>query len=166
LIAGSASYSITESYDRKYGHLVEVLSNGGPVHSYDRNFRFGPVKAELMLTGLPALERFAFSTDEERLLFEPEVFKDSRLRLGVRTHVTLERETSVTMQPGFVRSTGEYVERPWLNFQSLQGPFHIGLGAVKCKAIWAVRESLKEWLERVRSGKPKIIARLADLRDH
>jgi len=36
--------------------VVEVLKNGGPIHVYDRNFRFGTRKAQMIIACVEVLD--------------------------------------------------------------------------------------------------------------
>jgi hypothetical protein len=134
------NFSLKYDFDPAYGTTVEVLKNGGPIHSHDEHFRFGRRKAEMLVACLPVLQEFRLSSDTERLQFKQRVIEDRARGLIVRI--------SVEMYPEFVRSTGQTVERPWLRLQALSPDnHHIGLGAMKCRAICAVQESLKVWLQ-------------------
>ena len=48
--------------------VVEVLKNGGPVHSFDSNFRFGVRKAQMLLACVHILREFCplFPASESR----------------------------------------------------------------------------------------------------
>ena len=121
--------------------IVEVLKNGGPVHSFDRNFRFGVRKAQMILACVGVLHQFWQSTDEQRLAFEPQVIEDQRHRLRVRIHVE--------MHPDFELSSGQIVDRPWLRLRALPPDNeHIGVGAIKCRALCELRDDLAQWLRR------------------
>jgi hypothetical protein len=53
----------------------------------------------------------------------------------------------VEKHPDFERSDGELVERSWLRLQALPPDNeHIGLGAMKCRAIAELEEELKRWV--------------------
>lgn len=119
--------------------VVEVLKNGGPVHVYDSSFRFGIRKALMIVACLDVLREFWHSTEEERLAFKPRLIEDKRHGLRVQTYVE--------MHPDFDLSTGATVECPWLRLNALPpDKEHIGLGKMKCRAICAVNEDLKQWL--------------------
>jgi hypothetical protein len=132
-------FSLKYDFDPAYGPTVEVLKDGGPIHLHDEHFRFGRRKAEMIVACLPVLREFRFSTDIERLQFKQRVIEDRARGLIVRIYVE--------MYPEFVRSTGQTVERPYLRLQALPPDnHHIGLGALKCRAVCAVQESLNAWL--------------------
>jgi len=134
------NFSLKYGFDPGYGPTVEVLKDGGAIHLYDEHFRFGRRKAEMLVACLPVLQEFRVSSDTERLQFKERVVEDRARGLVVRI--------SVEMYPEFVRSTGQTVERPWLRLQARPPDnHHIGLGAMKCRAICAVQESLKVWLQ-------------------
>jgi len=53
----------------------------------------------------------------------------------------------IEKHPAFERSDGEVVERSWLRLQALPpDDGHIGLGAMKCRAISELEEELKLWV--------------------
>ena len=96
-------------FSLKEGHLngypvVKVLKNGGPVHIFDSNFRFGVRKAQMLLACVQVLREFWHSSEDERLAFKPQVIEDQRRRLRVRIHVE--------MHPDFEHSSGQTIERP------------------------------------------------------
>jgi hypothetical protein len=134
------TFSIREDFDEVHGYpVVEILKNGGPIHPYDSHFRFGRRKAEMLLACLPALKEFGWCTDAERLRFQPRIFEDGELGITVKVFVE--------MQPDFEWSTGEYVDRPWLRLQAMPpDQTHLGLGVMKCRALWSVQEDLGDWL--------------------
>ena len=120
--------------------VVEVLKNGGPIHSYDSNFRFGVRKAQVIVACIEILKEFWQSGDDGRIAFRPRIVQD--LRHGLRV------QTFVEMHPDFEVSTGNIVDRPWLRLQALPpDKEHIGLGALKCRALHSVKEELVHWLE-------------------
>ena len=121
--------------------VVEVLKDGGPVHSFDSNFRFGIRKAQMLLACVNVLRGFWHASDEEKLAFVPQVVDDQRHRIRVRIHIELH--------PGFEYSTGQTIDRPWLRLQALPPDSeHIGLGTIKCRAICEVKNDLEQWLRR------------------
>jgi hypothetical protein len=133
-------FSIREHY--LYGFpVVEILKNGGPVHNFDSNFRFGVRKAQMLLACTHVLREFWRSSDEEKLTFGSQVVEDQRRRISVRIQIE--------MHPDFNYSTGQTVERPWLRLQSLPPDTeHIGLGSIKCRAICEVKIDLEQWLRK------------------
>lgn len=135
-------FSIKEDFDEVHGYpVVEILKNGGPIHQYDSHFRFGRRKAEMLIACLPALREFGWSTDEARLQFQPQIFRDRALGISVSVFVE--------MHPDFERSTGEFVDRPWLRLQAMPpDDCHLGLGVMKCRAVWSVQDDLRDWLRR------------------
>ena len=127
--------------DEFHGYpIVEVLRDGGPIHDWDRHFRFGLEKAEILLAALPVLKQFALASDEERYNFAPQVVRSHEMRISLNIFVE--------MRPDFVWSTGELIERPYLQLVPLpvgkRG--RIGLGALKCEAICGVQEDLRTWV--------------------
>jgi hypothetical protein len=133
-------FSIKENFDEDHGYpVVEVLKNGGPIHRFDEHFRFGRRKAEMLLACLPALKEFGWASDEKRLCFPSRIVEDTTRRIRVRVYVEMHRE--------FVRSTGETIEQPWVHLQAMLPDLeHLGLGVMKCRAIWSVQDDLRIWL--------------------
>jgi hypothetical protein len=49
----------------------------------------------------------------------------------------------VEMHPFFEHSTGTRIERPWLQLQAMPPDVdHLGLGVLKCRAVWSVQNEL------------------------
>lgn len=135
-------FSITEDEVNGYP-VVEILKNGGPIHAYDSRFVFGVRKAALLLASLPALKKFGWGSDEERFNFQTQTFNDREL--GISAKVLVE------MKPEFERSTGELIEQPWLSLVALpSAETHLGLGIMKCRAVWSVQDELRDWMRRCR----------------
>lgn len=120
--------------------VVEVLKDGGSIHSYDSNFRFGIRKAQMILVCMDILKEFWQAGDDAKLTFKPRIIKDTTFGLTLQAFVE--------MHPEFETSTGRLVDRPWLRLQSMFDKEHIGLGGLKCKALYAVRQELADWLKR------------------
>jgi hypothetical protein len=136
---------IRESFYEGYP-VVEVLKDGGPVHGYDSNFRFGVRKAQMIVSCLEVLRDFWHACDETKLRFEPRLIQD--LKYGLRV------QTSIEMHPEFELSNGETVSRPWLRLQALSpDKEHLGLGAMKCRALCSVAPELVSWLQRHRANR-------------
>ena len=136
--------------------MVEILNNRGPIHLYDKHFQFDVRKAQLLLSCLPILSKFWHSSDAERNCFEQQLIEDRRFNCKVFIHVEPYQE--------FQRSTGEIIERPWLWLDELSESnirrAHIGLGALKCRAICEVQQDLLDWLGRVGTCRMEFIATL------
>jgi hypothetical protein len=140
--ADNPRFSLKEEYFNGCP-VVEVLNNGGPVHSFDSNFRFGVRKAQMLLACVHVLREFWHSSEEEKLAFRPQVIEDQRRRLRVQIYVE--------MHPDFEHSSGQTIERPWLRLQALPPDNdHIGLGTIKCRAICEVKDGLTQWLRNNR----------------
>ena len=121
--------------------LVEVLKDDGPVHPFDKHFRFGVRKAQMMLACVNILGEFWRADREEKLRFETREITDDRHGVHVRI--------SVEMNPYFIYSTGARIETPWLHLEALRPPNeHIGLGSSKCRAICNVKKGLEDWLQQ------------------
>lgn len=122
--------------------IVEVLKDGGQVVQSDKHFRFGVRKAQMLVACAPLLKEFWQSSDETRRQFKTQLVEIQRQRLRI--------DISVEMQPDFERSSdGLPVDRPFLRLQALPPDNdHIGLGAMKCRAICAVENDLRQWLRK------------------
>lgn len=135
-------FSIKEDFDEVHGYpVVEILKNGASIHQYDSHFRFGRRKAEMLLTCLPALKEFSSSSHDEKLGFQPRIFEDQKRGISVRVYVE--------MHPEFEYSTGQIISKPWLRLQAMApDEFHLGLGGMKCRAVWSVQDELHAWVRR------------------
>lgn len=142
--AENPRFSIKEDFDGAHGYpVLEVLKNGGPIHVRDSHFRFGRRKAEMLLASLPAVREFGWCTEEKRLAFESRIIQDQEFSLVMRVYVE--------MFPDFEYSTGETIERPWLCLQAMPPETaRLGLGMMKCRAVWEAREPLRDWVRRQR----------------
>lgn len=136
-------YTLLEGPDDLYGFpFVEVLKDGGPVHRFDRHFRFGRRKAEMIVACAQILRDFGWSTESEQRSFVARVIVDQRVsRLSV--HVSVE------MRPHFEHSRKGRIDRPWLHLRSLTSPgTKIGVGILKSRALWQVRTELLAWARK------------------
>jgi hypothetical protein len=118
--------------------VVEIMKDGGPVHPHDEHFRFGVAKARLLLTALDVIRRFVELGDE--------IVDVRGDELQVPDIVGGVVTVWVEMHPEFVRSSGETIERPWLHMRSSVAS--IGVGYEKAKAICALADQLRQWVER------------------
>jgi hypothetical protein len=141
--AGSSEnpvFSLKEDRFRGFP-VVEVLKNGGPVHSWDTHWCFGVRKAEIMIACMPALREFWKASDYEKLAFGSRLVEDQSRNLRVRVRIK--------MQADFERSDGHPVDRPWLYLEALPPDSgDLGLGALKCQAICGVEQDLRNWLRK------------------
>jgi hypothetical protein len=129
-------FSLKEDKEDFEGHpMVEVLMNGGPACSWDKQFQFGQRKVEMLIACMDVLRKFWLSTDDERRAFPPQLVETQTRALRI--------QVSVEMRPDFERSTGERIDRPHLRLQA--DDVHIGLGAWKCRVICEVEAPLKQW---------------------
>jgi hypothetical protein len=135
-------FSIKEDFDEDHGYpVVEVLKNGCAIHRFDEHFRFGRRKAEMLLACLPALKEFGWASNEERERFPTRIIEDITRRIKVRVHVE--------MHPDFEYSTGAKIEQRWLRLQAMHPDLdHLGLGVMKCRAVWSVQDDLRSWLRK------------------
>ena len=135
----SPIFSVRESEYQGYP-VIELLKNGGPIHNFDQHFRFGVRKAEMLLACLEAIKEFAYATDEERRRFRSRTVQEGPQAILVY----------VEFKEYFEWSTGQRVEQPWLRLQSGNGywPRVKGIGVMKCRAIWILREQIGDWLAR------------------
>ena len=125
--------------------VVEVLRDGAAIHPWDEHFRFGKRKAEMLLTCIDVLREFWKTNGDENDRFVPRVVENHTRRLRVRVFVE--------KHPDFERSDGELVERSWLRLQALPpDDEHIGLGAMKCRAVSELEEELKRWVAGTRNS--------------
>jgi hypothetical protein len=77
--------------------------------------------------------------DEDRILFQPQVLAERDL--GV------EIEVFATMNPDFVTSNGETVNKYWLDLREMPSlEVHKGLGVMKCRAVRSVPDEIRYWL--------------------
>jgi hypothetical protein len=129
-------YGLRESAFNGYP-VIEVLKDGGPIHSHDEHFQFGVDKAILMLACAHAIQEFVDLGDAAVEAFS----KRAITTPGGEIHASVE------LYPDFVYSSGETIDRPWLRLEYLSGK-HIGLGYEKAKAILAVQSELLTWLKR------------------
>jgi hypothetical protein len=121
--------------------VVEVLKNGAQVTASDSHFRFGVRKAQMLVACVPLLREFWRSSDEKKLEFKTQVIPSQKGDLRIKVYVE--------MHPDFELSAGRPINRPWLRLQALPPDSdHIGLGAMKCRAICEVEENLRHWLRR------------------
>jgi len=136
--ADNPHFSIKEVYFDGWPG-VEVLKNGGPVHRWDEHFQFGQRIAEMLIACMGILQEFWLSTDDERRAFPPQLIENQTSGLRVQIYVE--------MHPDFERSDGQTIDRPYLHLRALPpDDDHVGLGAIKCRAICAVEEPLTHWL--------------------
>jgi hypothetical protein len=141
--SANPQFSIRQGFDEVHGfRVVEVLKNGGAIYPFDSHFRFGRRKAEMLLACLPALKEFGWASDEERDRYPTRIIEDTARRIKVRVHVE--------MHPFFEHSTGIIIEQPWLRLQAMLPDLdHLGLGIMKCRAVWSVQDDLEiclwEW---------------------
>ena len=75
--------------------------------------------------------------------FQERTVVDPTGRLRVRVFVI--------WHPCFERSDGEPVDRPYLHLEALPpNSGEIGLGVIKCRAIYELQDELRQWLSRHR----------------
>jgi hypothetical protein len=115
--------------------IVEVLKDDGPIHAYDRHFKFGLEKAKLLLAALHEIEKFAHGVSV------------------VTRSMPLEGRTikiQVLKKPDFIHSSGKTISNPWLAIDTLPigSGASIGVGVEKAKAVCAVAEELRAWVRR------------------
>jgi hypothetical protein len=97
------------------------------------------------------LRDFWTSTDDKRRAFAPQVVENQKIGLRVRVYVK--------MYPYFDLSTGQTIDRPYLRLEALPPDNeHIGLGAIKCRAVCAIEEHLTLWLlkQKLRSLEDRV----------
>lgn len=140
---GNPEFSIKEDFDEGHGYpVVEILKDGAQIHEHDKHFRFGRRKAKIVLACLPALKTFGWPPGDENLQFREETFPVPEF--GTRVRVSVEA------YPYFARSTGEQISEPWLRLQTVPyDELHLGLGRMKCRAVWSVQDQLRNWVNRL-----------------
>jgi hypothetical protein len=95
----------------------------------------------MLVACIDILRDFWRSNGYEGRMFTPGVIENPGRRLRVRVYVTLH--------PDFDRSSGERIDRPWLNLQALPpDQDHLGLGVLRCRAVCELEENLKQWLRK------------------
>ncbi len=121
---------------------LEVLADGQPLEAFGRPFQFGRRKAQMLFACLVPIHEFAIANgDSARAAFGPRTIRDIADHLVVEVHVDLRK--------GAAKGTAEPAEEPWLWLKaSLPEREQIGLSARRCRAVWAVRDSLEAWLLR------------------
>jgi hypothetical protein len=93
----------------------------------------------MFLACLPAIHTFAWGAAEERRGFQPRVYQEGDRAIRV----------SVEMRPYFWCSTGAFVDEPYLRFEVLNAwEVRRGIGVMKSRAIWTLREDIGDWLAR------------------
>lgn len=122
--------------------VAEILKDGGSVHPYDKHFRFGIQKAGLLLGAIDIIKEFVANTDDEgNTTVGPQFIHDES---GAVLQIWVE------MHKEFARSTGETIQRPWLQIRRLPTGPHIGIGVQKAKAVRALARQLKNWVDTLR----------------
>jgi hypothetical protein len=136
--ADNPRYSLIEGHYHGFP-VVEVLANGGSIHAWDKNFRFGLRKGEIFVACVPLLKEFWQSSESERRAFKSQVVENQTRGFSIQIHVEMHED--------FETSYGTTVERPWLFLRALPPDnYHVGLGTAKCRAICEVHQDLKRWL--------------------
>ena len=93
----------------------------------------------MLLACLEPIKEFAFADDNER-----RCFKDRSVQEGPNSIIV-----SIHCESDFELSSGVPVDKPFLKCE-LPGTDTVkGLGAMKCLAVWKLREEIGEWLDRV-----------------
>jgi hypothetical protein len=118
--------------------VVEILHRGGPIHEFDKNFRFGKSKARLLLICMDIIEELATTPHGKMPDIENQKVVDSVSGDMIFVEVKSFREMQL--------SSGRTINVPWVRLQSGNNPnVHIGLGRQKAKAILNLRRQLAEW---------------------
>ena len=117
---------------------MEILHNGGPIHEFDKNFRFGKSKAKLFLACMDIVEELASTPYGEM----PDIENQKVVDTFGGAPIFVEVESFRDMQP----SSGRTIKVPWVRLRSGNNPdVHIGFGRRKAKAILRLRRQLAEW---------------------
>ena len=130
-------YEMVES-TYKGSPVVEILHQGGPIHEFDKHFRFGKGKAKLFLACIDIVEELATTPYGEM----PDIENQKVLDSVSGDLVFIEVESFREMQ----HSSGRTIKVPWVRLQSGNYPnVRIGFGRQKAKAIVRLRKQLAEW---------------------
>ena len=122
--------------------IVEVLRNGKSWASpWDTNFRFGRVKAKMVIASKVFVQRFDLAENPGALLTEPLVIQpDPDLIIQLQTF------------PYFTKKDIPVYE-PFLQLKGLKCgnhlPKHIGFGRTKATALVILMENIEVWLQSV-----------------
>ena len=118
--------------------FIEILVGGQPFgdeFGFDAHFRFGVVKAKMLLTFREVIEVFAATNGNRPAAGES--FKCLRGSIG--------RDTTCTVYPEFGRP-GKRIQRPYLEFTSFAA--RIGIGVTKADAVTATIRDIIDFVRR------------------
>jgi hypothetical protein len=129
-----ASYDIRKD-TYKGSPVLEILVNGGPwgdTFTYDEHFRFGQIKARMIVTCLEIIEAFEFTQGH---------------RPGANDEITISRTStgltcSCTKQDQYTTSHGKVIEQPYLRLDAEKS---IGFGVKKAEAIVSLQDQIREF---------------------
>ena len=130
-------YSIIES--EHFGNpVIEILVDGdiwGSVYGYDENFRFGLIKAKMIIAGMNKIEEFYNSNGKSPPLLEEIGIEDNKYSVLCRCVVHDEFPVK-----------GKIIEKPYLK---LIGKYdNIGFGLEKARALLDLEEEIKQFIDK------------------
>lgn len=124
--------------------VVELLHRGGPIHEFDKHFRFGVKKAKLIMACMEIIEELATTQYGQMPAIENQTVVDSIHGDWISVIVESFGE--------WQHSSGRTIKVPWIRLQSGKYPdVHIGFGQKKAKAIISLRRKIAEWVNLVDS---------------
>jgi len=121
--------------------IVEILRDGNVWDSpWDTNFRFGRIKAAMILYSIDTIQKFALSSDPGKMIPLPIFIQtDPDLVIQLQTF------------PSFAKMDREIIEEPYLRLERVaeKYPQHIGFGQKKAAALVILKNELRNWLRSV-----------------
>jgi hypothetical protein len=121
--------------------VVVILKDGAAIHAWDSYFGMGTQKVRIALCCIEVLRDFWIKDGYRNEQFFDRTIVDPNGRLRVQVFIAWHRD--------FERSDGEPVDKPFLHLRGLPPDSgEIGLGVIKCRAIYELREELRDWLHK------------------
>ena len=121
--------------------VIVILKDGAAIHAWDSYFGMGAQKLRIVLACVEVLRDFWLKDGCRNEAFQDRTISDPSGRLKV--------EVFVVWHPTFDRSDGEQVDKPYLHLRAVPpNAGEIGLGVIKCRAIYELREELRRWLNQ------------------
>jgi hypothetical protein len=138
-------------------HGAEILKDGGPLHEWEDHFYFGPREAEIFITALPIIKRFAEETTPGRIS-------------PICDQTTLSRPWGFRVEAnaafGF-SVPGRYIRQPYLKLRRSDVRERLttapigdvaradaNIGITKCLALIAVAKDIENWVVNVLGNSP------------
>jgi hypothetical protein len=121
--------------------IIEILRNGDVWASpWDTNFRFGRIKAAMILYCIDNIQGFALAPESGKLIPSPIIHQpDPDLIIQLQTF------------PAFTKMDGVIVDEPYLRLDRIGEKYssHIGFGQRKAAALVILKKDIKNWLKSV-----------------